>query len=66
MINSNIFDILEKSKNESAVQNEDGTFGFSLTVFTAHFITYIKAELVALVTTQEDKDKITAYFAEDV
>ena len=66
MINSNIFDILEKSKNESAVQNEDGTFGFSLTVFTEHFITYIKAELVALVTTQEDKDKITAYFAEDV
>jgi hypothetical protein len=26
----------------------------------------LKSELVALVTTQEDKDKITAYFAEDV
>lgn len=26
----------------------------------------LKSELVALVTTQEDKDKITAYFADDV
>ena len=26
----------------------------------------LKSEILALITTQEDKDKITAYFAEDV
>lgn len=34
--------------------------------FFHQLLQLISAELLALVTTQEDKDKITAYFAEDV
>jgi hypothetical protein len=65
-MNSNLIIITNKAQKQNEVINSDGSFGFSLSQFTEDLFSYIKLDLLNLDITQETKNKITAYFAEDV
>lgn len=65
-MNSNLITITNKAQKQNEVTNTDGSFAFSLTHFTEDLFSYIKLDLLNLDITQETKDKITTYFAEDV
>lgn len=65
-MNNILKNIVTKTQKQNEVINPDGTFGFSLSSFTEDLISYIKIDLLNLDITQEAKDKIIAYFAEDV
>lgn len=65
-MNSNLISIMSKTQKQNETTNSDGSFAFSLTDYTQDLFSYIKIDLLNLDISQEDKDKITAYFSENI